>query len=86
MSQTFKETLLEVFSHLSDEDVAKLESMTLTKRQLKKYIPTFQALKKTREEYRAKHGITNTTNLEDTEEPEYPEMDSLEFDLPETNY
>lgn len=77
MSQTFKETLLEVFSHLSDEDVAKLESMTLTKRQLRKYIPTFQALKKTREEYRAKHGITSSTNLEDLE---YPEIESLDFD------
>lgn len=77
MSQTFKETLLEVFSHLSDEDVAKLESMTLTKRQLRKYIPTFQALKKTREEYRAKNGITSSTNLEDLE---YPEIESLDFD------
>ena len=51
--------------------------MTLTKRQLRKYIPTFQALKKTREEYRAKHGITNSTNLEDLE---YPEIESLDFD------
>ena len=86
MSETLKESLLVAFSHLSDEDVAKLESMTLTKRQLKKYIPTLQALKRAREEYRAKHGITNTTSLEDTEEPEYPEIDSLEFDFPETNY
>ena len=77
MSKTFKESLFLAFSHLSDEDVAKLESMTLTKRQLRKYIPTLQALKKAREEYRAKNGITSSTNLEDLE---YPEIESLDFD------
>ena len=77
MGKTFKESLFLAFSLLSDEDVAKWESMTLTKPQLRKYIPTLQALKKAREEYRAKNGITSSTNLEDLE---YPEIESLDFD------